>query len=223
MRALRIVAIVLVALTAVVNIVGGAGTYCAAFTPEKYESMKALIPLQWLYQVFVFTVIAAGLAGVWTTVTLSRARRNSYWIALVVVIAGMILAIAQMAASRSLRGKSMPTDLRLYVSIITLVVLLALRLPGVWQKSGMGGVAGGDGSWRKPTGLAAIVMGLTVLALPLWAGESHTFDGFNWVYAWDWQLLVSATALLLVGGVLLASRHFVRRPLPTAMTVSLPD
>jgi lysylphosphatidylglycerol synthetase-like protein (DUF2156 family) len=212
MKAVRIIAIVLVALTATVNVVGGAGTSCAAFTPYKYPSMQALIPLQWLYQLLVVTVIAAGLAGAWTTYTLARARKNSYMAALIVVMAGMVLAIVQMAASRALRGKSMPTDLRLYVSIVTLLVLLALRLPGIWQKSGMGGASSGSGSWTTPTGTAAIVMGLTVLTVPLWVGQSHTFDGFNWVYAWDWQLLLGGALLVLTGIVLLARGRFAHRP-----------
>ena len=212
MKAVRIIAITLVALTAIVNVVGGAGTTCAAFTPEKYGSMKALIPLQWLYQLLVVTVIAAGLAGVWTTYTLSRARKNSYMTALVVVLVGMVLAVVQMTASRALRGKSMPTDLRLYVSLVTLLALLALRLPGVWQKSGMGEASSRSGSWTTPTGSAAIVMGLTVLTVPLWVGQSHTFDGFNWVYAWDWQVLLAGGLLMSAGIILLALGRFAHRP-----------
>jgi lysylphosphatidylglycerol synthetase-like protein (DUF2156 family) len=177
MKAIRIVAIVLVGLTAVVNLLGGAGTYCAAFTPDKFDSMKALIPLQWLYQLFVVTVVAAGAAGVWTTFTLARVRKNSYRAALIVVAAGLVLAVVQMAASRALRGKSMPTDLRLYVSVITLLALLILRLPGVWQKAGMDSASGGGGSWTAPTGTAAIVMGLAVLTVPTWVGQSHVCLG----------------------------------------------
>jgi len=217
MKAIRIVAIVLVALTATVNVVGGAGTSCAAFTPDKYDSMKALIPLQWLYQLLVVTVIAAGLAGAWTTYTLARAQKNSYVAALVVVLVGTVLAIVQMTASRALRGKSMPTDLRLYVSIVTLLVLLVLRLPGIWQKSGLGGTASGGGSWTAPTGTAAIVMGLTVLTVPVWVGQSHTFDGFNWVYAWDWQLLLSGALLVPSGIGLLVSQRFAHRRVHAAL------
>lgn len=170
--------------------------------------MKALIPLQWLYPLFVVTVVAAGVAGVWTTFTLARAQKNSYRAALIVVAAGLILAIVQMAASRALRGKSMPTDLRLYVSVITLLALLILRLPGVWQKAGMDGAAGGTGSWTAPTGTAAIVMGLAVLTAPTWVGQSHVFDGANWVFAWDWQLMLAA-AIFLAGGVGLVLRRYV--------------
>ena len=210
MKAIRIVAIVLVALTAAVNLLGGAGTSCAAFTPDKYPSMKALVPLQWLYQLFVVAVIAAGLAGAWTTYSLARAQKNSYAATLIVLIVGIVLAMAQMAVSRALRGKSMPTDLRLYVGGITLIVFLLLRLPGVWQKVGMGGSSSG-GSWTTPTGVASIVMGLVVLTVPRWVGNSHTFDGANWVYAWDWQLLSISLALLLGGAALLAGRRLARR------------
>ena len=220
MKIVRVIAIVLVALTAIVNVVGGAGTYCAAFTPEKYDSMKALIPLQWLYQILVFAVVGVGLAGSWSTYLLSRARRNSYGTSLIILIVGVALAVVQMAASRSLRGKSMPTDLRLYVGGLTLIVFLLLRLPGIWQASGMGDSASGSGAWQAPTGVASIVMGLTVLTVPLWVGNSHTFDGFNWVHAWDWQLLLIGVALLLGGTALLTQRRFVKRTAQTTAAAS---
>lgn len=220
MNVVRVIAIVLVALTAVVNVVGGAGTYCAAFTPEKYDSMKALIPLQWLYQILVFTVVGVGLAGAWSTYLLARARKNSYGAALIVLIVGIALAAVQMAASRSLRGKSMPTDLRLYVGGITLIIFLLLRLPGIWQASGMGDSASGSGAWQAPTGVASIVMGLTVLTVPLWVGNSHTFDGFNWVYIWDRQLLLIGVALLLGGAALLSRWRFIRRAMQTTAAAS---
>ena len=220
MKIVRVIAIVLVALTAVVNVAGGAGTYCAAFTPEKYDSMKALIPLQWLYQILVFTVVGVGLAGAWSTYSLARAQKNSYGAALIILIVGVALAIVQMAASRSLRGKSMPTDLRLYVGGFTLIVFLFLRLPGIWQASGMGDSASGSGAWQAPTGVASIVMGLTVLTVPLWVGNSHTFDGFNWVHAWDWQLLLIGVALLLGGMALLAQRRLVKRTTQTTAVAS---
>jgi len=220
MKIVRVIAIVLVALTAIVNVVGGAGTYCAAFTPEKYDSMKALIPLQWLYQVLVFTVVGVGLAGAWSTYSLARAQKNSYGAALTILIVGVALAVVQMAASRSLRGKSMPTDLRLYVGGLTLIVFLFLRLPGIWQASGMGDSASGSGAWQAPTGVASIVMGLTVLTVPLWVGNSHTFDGFNWVHAWDWQLLLIGVALLLGGIALLTRRRLVKRTAQTTAAAS---
>ena len=220
MKIVRVIAIVLAALTAVVNVVGGAGTYCAAFTPEKYDSMKALIPLQWLYQILVFTVVGVGLAGAWSTYSLARAQKNSYGAALTILIVGVALAVVQMAASRSLRGKSMPTDLRLYVGGLTLIVFLLLRLPGIWQASGMGGSADRSGAWQAPTGVASIVMGLTVLTMPLWVGNSHTFDGFNWVYAWDWQLLLIGGALLLGGAALLSRWRLVGRPAQTTAAAS---
>lgn len=211
MKAIRIIAIVLMGLTAAVNVLGGVGTSCAAFAPERWDSMRPLLSLQWLYQILVFTVAAVGIAGVWATLTLARAQRNSYVAALVVLMVGMILAMIQMAASRSLRGKSMPTDLRLYISVVTLLVLLILRLPGVWQKSGMGGVSG-SGSWTTPAGMASIVMGLAVLTAPWWAGESHFLNGYNWVYVGEWQLLASGIGLLLGGIILLGSRRLTHRP-----------
>ena len=220
MKAIRIIAVVLVGLTAVVNLLGGAGTYCAAFTPDKYDSMKALIPLQWLYQLFVVTVVAAGLAGVWTTVTLARVQKNSYLAALIVVAAGLVLALVQMTASRALRGKSMPTDMRLYVSILALLALLILRLPGVWRKAGMDGASGGTGSWTTPAGTAAMVMGLAVLTVPTWVGGSHVFDGANWVYAWDWQLMLVAAVLLTSGTGLVLRRYIAPRKAHTTAAIT---
>lgn len=215
MKAIRIIAIVLVGLTAIVNVLGGAGTSCAAFAPERWGAMKSLASLQWLYQGLVFTVIAAGVAGVWTTYTLARARKNAYTTALAILMASIVLAAIQMTASRALRGKSMPTDMRLYVSVITLLVLLALRLPGVWEKSGMGETAGGTpggGAWQTPTGLASILMGAAVLTTPLWAGESHFLEGYNWVYIWQTELALTGSALVIGGlSALLAGKYLFRR------------
>jgi hypothetical protein len=207
MKAIRIIAIVLMGLTAVVNVLGGAGTSCAAFAPDKWDATKPLIPFQRLYQVLVFTVIAVGLAGVWTTYALIRTQKSSYAGGLIVLIVGIALAVIQMTAWRALRGKSMPTDFRLYAGVITLVVFLLLRLPGVWQQSSMGGSSGASGSWRTPAGTALMVMGIAVLTVPLWAGDSHTLEGYDWVYVWEWQLLLSGVALVLGGAALLVGRY----------------
>src|SRR5512138_2755217 len=100
-RFIRTAAIVLMGLTAVVTLLGGIGTTCAALTPEKWASMMPLAPYKWLYQLLVVTTLAAGIGGVWATVTLVRGRRGSYRDALIFLAAGILLAAVQMAASRA--------------------------------------------------------------------------------------------------------------------------
>ena len=86
-KIVRIIAIVLLGLTAVMTLLGGAGTSCAAFSPEEFE-MEELIPYQWLYQVLVVTTVAAGLAGFWVTFAFVRGRKNAYRYTMAFLVAG---------------------------------------------------------------------------------------------------------------------------------------
>ncbi len=132
-KALRIIAIVLMALTAVITIASGIGTRCAAWgTPEELAEwgMTELLPHQGQYQLFVYLTVLAGIVQAVFFVGLVIGKKWGYIGGLIALIAGIIVAAIHVATSRSLRGSSMPNDVRLYASILTLIVMLALRLPG---------------------------------------------------------------------------------------------
>lgn len=199
--ALRMVAIILLAATAVITLVSGAGTYCAAFTPEAYESMAALIPFKGLYQGFVVVTVGLGVAGFAAVYGLVRGQAWSYRAALITLGAIVVTAGIHIITSRLVRGKSMPNDLRLYAAALTLLVFVIL--PRVW-KGIFAGPSGGGGSARTAAGLSLCVAGLLAVTAPVWASAGHWLHGENLVLEWLSPLWVGGGLALLAGLGLLA-------------------
>lgn len=212
-KSLRTVAIVLFAAAAAFNLLGGIGTSCVALNPTGWSaSMAQLAPFQWLYIVLMLGAIVVSAWGIAVTVGLARGRRNAYRDALVVLLLSGILAAVQTYASIALRGKGAPQNIRYYFTTLVLVVFLLLRLPPVWRLIN-GFTGGGQGNWRMPTGLAAFVGGLIVLATPLWATPTHIGpDGANWVNVLRTPLLAGGALLTLVGAGLLSRVGTLTRP-----------
>jgi len=201
-RIIPIAAITLLGLTVAFTLLGGIGSTCAAFLTENFSPFSPLIPYKWLYQLLVIISVTAGLWGVRALIGLVKGRTWAYRETLLVLVVGGVSALIQIIASRSLRGASMPTDVRLYTTILTLFLFLILRIPGIWekvnfyhQKGNTSGMAGG---------LAAISLGLMILTVHLWAGPSHTFDGFNYANVWSIPLTAAGWALTLLGAAWMA-------------------
>lgn len=150
------------ALTGGFTLLGGAGTTCAALAPTKYDSMKALVPFQWLYILFVLTGIAIGVWGIWATVKLVRGLPDSYKTSLQTLIAG-VLGGFHIYMSRMLRGKSMPVDAVVYTTLFTLIIFLLFKIPAIWQGVDFTKAKASEG--KKAGGAAAIVMGLFTLTI----------------------------------------------------------
>jgi hypothetical protein len=130
-RTLRIVGIVLLSLTAAFTLMGGAGTTCVALNPTGFGGkFSGISPYQWLYIAFVLVTLAIGAWGVRAVVRLVNGVRGSYGGALLVLAAGIVIGGIHMAASRMLRGASMPVDMVVYTTVLTLVVFLIFRIPG---------------------------------------------------------------------------------------------
>jgi hypothetical protein len=193
-KILRIVAIILLGLTAVFSLLGGIGSTCVAFAAEKYPSMTAIVPFKWLYVLYVFLTIAASLYAVRATINLARGRPGAYRQALIAILACLGLALAQVISSRLLRGKSMPNDLRVYISFLALVAFLLLRIPRLWQQSGLGRPDGGGAGMAS--GAALFLSGAAVLTVHLWAGPTHTFGGVNFAQVWHTQLSLLGWGLI---------------------------
>lgn len=212
-KALRWTAIILMALTAAFNLLGGIGTTCAAFLTEQFESFQSIMDYKWLYQAFVVVTIAIGLAGVWATMGLNKDRKDSFRQAFVILIAGTAVAAGHYYASQTLRGSTAPANVKFYFNLLTLLVFVLLLLPGLRQKAGLSGT-GGASSTSGPGAVAAIVAGGLILTTSLWAAGSHTMEGPNWVERLSTPLHLSG-GLLVLGGILgllkrLASRTFAR-------------
>lgn len=210
-RILRIVAIVLLALTMVVTVVSGIGIYCAAFDTQSYPTLSALLPYQWLYQVFMVATLLGGLVGLWATVALIRGQVGSVRLALWVLLAVALTALAQVAASLALRGKSMPNDLRLYLAVITLVVFW-------FGRRGLSGATppGQPGQPTQAAGAALIVCGAALGLAPLWAHIGHVEGSVNWASIADPGLALTSLGAFILGGILIARQTGASGPVGTS-------
>jgi hypothetical protein len=203
LKLLRIIAIVLMGLTAAFTLMGGAGTTCVALAAEKFgEKMAPLAPYQWLYVLFVLVTLAIGVLGVRAVVLLIKRRPHAYRDSLIVLLAGVMVGAIHMAVSRSLRGSSMPVDMVVYTTVLTLIIFLILRIPAIWQ--GINLEKSGTGNDERP-GAAAITLllcGTLTLTIQHWGGPTHTFSGINYADAWHTQLAVIGWGLVLFGAIL---------------------
>jgi hypothetical protein len=197
-KILRIVAIVLMGFSAAVTLLSGIGLTCVALAPEKYASMAALVPYKWLYQLSLLITIAIAVYAIRATVGLARSRNWGYKAAVIALALTIVFGAAHVFMSQTLRGKSMPNDMRVYVAVLALIVLLLLRIPGIWkQVIFSGGGAGGAGT--APAGLSMILAALAFLTVQFWAGATHTWEGVNFADAFHNQLTLVGWALMILG------------------------
>jgi hypothetical protein len=206
---LRILGIVLLAISAAFTLLGGIGTTCVAFNAENFgASMAKLAPVKPIFQLLVVISIAAALFGGYTTYRLARGKRGAYlWALIFLVIAGLASAI-QFYYSLTLRGSTAPNNIRLYTTILTLVVFLIFRLPGVWQQIGYESGQGNVGSMAKPGGLALFLCGLLALTMPIWGAPTHVIDGVNTINVLLAPLMIVGAALSATGLILLSGARW---------------
>lgn len=200
-KILRILAVILLGLTAVFHLLGGVGTTCVALGAEKYDSMVGLVDYKWLYILFVLVTIAIGIFGIRATIHLARSYPHAYRESMIILVIGLLVAGVHMAASEILRGASAPANMRVYLNIFTLIFFLLLRLPPLWKRVGFGSpsvVTGGGAA----AGIAAILAGITTLTVHLWAGPTHTWGGINFADVWHGPMTVIGWLLIVVGIVL---------------------
>jgi len=199
---LRVVGIVFMALNAAMNLLGGLGTVCAAFLTKKFPPMWALLDYQWLYQTLMIVTIVIGLLSIWSTIALVHAKKHAYRNAIILLVVGTIVAGIQMYASLQLRGKAVPANMKFYANVITLLLFLVFKLPGLRERVDFSRASSRDDN-AMTGGLAAIVVGATVLTTELWVGTSHIFGASNWVHVLRMPLLVGGTVLVASGLALL--------------------
>jgi len=204
-KALKIIAIIFMAMTAAMNLLGGAGTVCAAFLTKKYPPMWPLLDYQWLYQGLMITTILTGLAGIWATIKLIRGGTKVYKNALIVLIVGSLLGATQYIASQLIRGAATPANVKFFTNFITLLIFLLLRLPGVRDKIDF---SSGTKSKNIDGGLAAFVSGILILSAFIWVTPTHTYQGENWVLVLELPLIISGISLTF-GGLFVFTRALI--------------
>ena len=201
-KTLKLVSIILFGLTSAMNLLGGAGTSCVAFSNNVGYRMafKQLMEVRWLYQVFVVTTVIIGIIGIWATIKLIKGGSTVYRNALIVLGVGTLINGIHFAASQTLRGKAAPANVVFYLNLITLLVFLALNLPSIRKYIDF--TTGGSGKNEKTAaaGMAAIVIGIIVLTVFDWAAPTHMVDGQNTVFVFYAPLMISGLTFL-VGGL----------------------
>ncbi len=209
---IRTVLVVLMASTAAMTLLGAVGAACLAWNGDKYgPAFRWVVPYMTHYQILVYIKLVVGAAAVMVTYATARGDRWFYVGALITLLAGGSAAAYQMYMSSTLRDISFfadaPTNIRFYLTVVTLVAYVVVRFPGIWSKSGLGNRNDTPGSPTVAGGVALIVTGLLVLTTPLWVGQTHMLDGYNLVYTLEVPLLLDGTLLVLGGlGMLLARR-----------------
>jgi hypothetical protein len=205
-KILRWVGIILISLTSVFTILGGAGTTCVALAAENYPSMAGIAPYKWLYVIFVIATIAAGVLMARATVMLVRRKPNAYRDTIISLLVGIGIGVIHMAVSRSLResGSSMPVDAVVYTAVLTLIVFLLFKIPGVWAKVDFSQASKGDN--ETAGGAAAIVTGLFALTIQYWMAPTHTLSGVNYGDAFHTSMAIIGWGLVVTGIVIIQLR-----------------
>jgi hypothetical protein len=200
----RRIAIVIFGLAVVFTLLGGLGTTCVAFNAEAYgKAFEKFVSYKAEYQMFVYASIATALVGIVAAWALVKGRRWAWGLALLVLVVGLGTAGAQMYYTSTIKAvsffKTPPTNMRFYTTLLALLVLLIVRLPGIWRAIEQAGKRDSSAA-GSAAGLTACVMGGVTVTTPLWASAGHVVDGYNLVYVLGWQLAVGGWAMI-IGGV----------------------
>ena len=200
-KLLRIVGIVFMSLTALFTLMGGAGTTCVALNPTGYDGKFAgIAPYQWLWILFVLIGVAAGVMGVRAVVMLIKGAKHAYRDALIALLVGTAINAIHMFASRALRdGSSMPVDMVLYTNVLTLIIFLLFRIPGVWQGVNYEKPEGEQKSGKQAAAIALGACGVLSLTIQYLMAPTHTIGGVNYADVWHVSLTLLGVTLILVG------------------------
>lgn len=199
---LRTITLVVLGLTSAWTLLSGVGTVCVAFNAENFESMAAIVPYKPLYQVFVVLTSAVGIAAIAATAALARGKKWSWPGAIIILAVGILVGGTHMYFSNMLRGSSAPANLRVYMSILSILLLLLLRIPSIWKTMNFNSSSDQPGSGAA-SGLALIAGGVAALVAPLWATPTHIFDGNNWAHFFDIPLIIIGAVLVFAGTAVL--------------------
>lgn len=216
---LRTTAIILMGITAAHTLLGASGSVCISWFPEQYESLVNVVPYKGIYQIATSFTFVSAFIGIWSVVGLVRGKSKAYTLAVSALILSIVTALTKMYYSNMLRGSTMPTDIRLYLSIFTLLYFLMLRLPGIKDKveltkSGKNNSSGTGAG----TGVAMVLAGIAFLTTHLWAGPSHMMNGRNLVLVLDAPLTYGGIALIVGGIAFLLPVVFAKTKVPEKIT-----
>lgn len=216
-RILWIVAVVAMGMTTAMNLFGGIGTVCAAFLTDNFPPMLVLMDYQWLYQRLMLITIGVGIAGASVTFALFRGGPNAYRNALIVLIVGTVLGELHTRASLELRGKMVPTNIKFYINLFTLILFVILGLPSIRNRVSFK-LPRGRMEAAAAGGMATLIVGVMMLGMPMMLGDTHTYEGTDWTNVLQPWMTIAGLAFTAGGlGVFLkAAVEIVRRPEPAS-------
>lgn len=202
-KLLRIVGIVFMSLTALFTLLGGAGTSCVALNPTGFgDKLAPIARFQWLYILFVIVTVAIGVMGVRAVVLLVKGRKNAYRYSLIALLAGIVVGAVHMAFSRTLRGgSSMPVDMVVYTTVLTLIIFLLFRIPAIWQGVDFAKPEGENKTGKQAAAIALGATGLLSLTIQFLMAPTHTINGINYADVWHTALTLLGFALILGAAV----------------------
>jgi len=199
----------------VMTILGAVGTACLAWNGNLYppQAFGWIVPHMPTYQLLVYVSLAAGIALAVVTYALARGDKWFFIGALIFLVIAGGAAAYQMYLTSSLKKiaffAAAPTNVRFYITALALLVLLIVRIPGVWNRSGLGNPGGGKGNFTAPIGLVLLLTGFLLLTAPMWAAPEHVVDGVNYVLVLEVPLVVNGAAMMIGGAVLVIARRLL--------------
>jgi len=202
-KILRWAGIILMGLTSLFTLMGGIGTVCAAFFPEKYaadsEAMAALIGWNWLYIIFMLVTIAIGVMMVRSTVLLIKGTANAYRDTIIALVAGIVVGFIHIYASRSIRGGSMPVDMVVYTAVFTLIVFLIFRIPFIWQGVNFEKPEDVKNDNGPAVAITLLFGGVMTFSIQYMVSSTHTWGGVNYGDAFHLSMTLIGIGLVLSG------------------------
>ena len=106
-----------------------------------------------------------------------------------------------MLVSRLLRGGSMPVDMVVYTTLLTLVVFLFFKLPPIWHGVNYEKPPGGEKISRNAVAIVLACIGALTLTIQFLMAPTHTIGGINYADVWHATLSLLGAGLLLAGAI----------------------
>jgi hypothetical protein len=133
---------------------------------------------------------------------------------------GLVVGVAHMLVSRALRGGSMPVDMVVYTTALTLVVFLIFRIPAIWQGVNFEKPAGQDERGTNAASAALVITGLLTLTIQFWMAPTHTIGGINYADVWHVILSLLGIGQILAGGLMYLWRSWLFSGHPTPHSIT---
>lgn len=201
--------ILMMAMASVFSFVAGLGTSCVAFGMQNLgDFYKPILPFQGIYETITIVTILVGLAGSYITYAFMRGKKFAYISALITLFIGFIFGVIHVYLSTTYLGSGVPANVRVYLDAVTIILLLIIRYPNIWNRIDLSKPMLKNKKTSKNTiGSAFIVVGISFLCIPLYVSSSHIIGGYNYIeYTLPVLYFVSSTILAFGIGIIFKNK-----------------